>query len=125
MVAMLTSHGLYSFVDRSFVVPTLTLTDDGKEVPNPAYATWCAKDQRILSLLLSTLTKESMFEVIGFKSSCDVWLALEAAFSHSSTSHAHQSCDELHLLKKGSSSVQVIVKDSRCYAINLPPLSGR
>lgn len=106
VVPVLASHDLLGFVDGTVPPPPATLTDEsGKVSPNPDYTTWYAKDQRILSLLQSSLTEESMAEVIGASSSRAVWLALEAAFSHDSESRAHQLREELQMLKKGTLSV--------------------
>lgn len=106
VVPVLASHDLLGFVDGTVSPPPATLTDEsGKISPNPDYTTWYAKDQRILCLLQSSLTEESMAEVIGASSSRAVWLALEAAFSHDSESRAHQLREELQMLKKGTLSV--------------------
>lgn len=41
-------------------------------------------DQRLFSLLLSSLTKEAMAKVVDLIIARDVWLALENTFSHRS-----------------------------------------
>lgn len=62
---------------------------EGISSPNPEYAEWCSKDQRILSILLSSLTEEALGEVIGAITSRVVWLSLESTFAHSSISRAN------------------------------------
>lgn len=106
VVPMLSSHGLLQYVDGSSAPPLETITTNNVVAPNPDYTSWHEKDQRILGVLLSSLTEESMSEVIGCKTSRSVWLALEAAFSHSSTSRAHQLREELFFLSKGTLSVE-------------------
>lgn len=46
-----------------------------------------------------------MAEVVDCTTSRTAWLALEASFSHSSTSRANQLCEELLSLRRGSTSV--------------------
>lgn len=102
---MLKCVNLYSFVDRTCVEPASTITDkDDKEIPSPDFAMWTKKHDRVLSLLLSSLTEESMFEFVGLMNARDVWVQLEAPFIHSSPSRAHQLHDELQFLKRGPSS---------------------
>ncbi|KAH6799229.1 hypothetical protein C2S51_035713 [Perilla frutescens var. frutescens] len=72
----------------------------GMAVPNSAYDAWRIQDQRLLSLLLSSLTEESMAKVIRCSTSHAVWLALKATFSHSSKSCELRLKDELQFMKK-------------------------
>ena len=103
---ILACQNLLGFVDGSKSAPSITNTNTtGQSVPNPAYETWRIQDQRLLSLILSSLTEESMAEVIGCSTSRAVWLSLEAAFSHSSKSRELRLKDDLQLMKKGSRSV--------------------
>ncbi|CAA0825220.1 Unknown protein [Striga hermonthica] len=92
--------------DRSFfntkTAPPSTVTNAaGTIAPNRAYEAWHTQDQRLLSLLLSSLTEESMAEVIGCSTSRTVWLALEAAYNHCSKSRELRLKDDLQLMKKG------------------------
>src|SRR2546430_14403696 len=62
-------------------------------------------DQLVLSLLLSTLTEQSMSVVVGLSTSRDVWSRLETTFSHKSKSRDLRLCDELQTMKKHDKSL--------------------
>ncbi|XP_068644961.1 uncharacterized protein [Aristolochia californica] len=61
-------------------------------------------DQRLLSLLLSYITEEAMAEAVGLSTTCEVWLALENAFSHWSKAREIRLKDDLQQLKCGNQS---------------------
>lgn len=56
-------------------------------------------NQRLLSLMLSSLTEEVMAEVVGLSTSREVRVALENTFSHSSKAHEIRFKDDLQLIK--------------------------
>ncbi|KAL8495866.1 hypothetical protein ACS0TY_019837 [Phlomoides rotata] len=71
--------------------PTALLTaEDGSVSPNPAFATWSATDQKVKSVVLLTLTEESITEVLDCTTARSVWISLEAAFGLSSPSRIYQ-----------------------------------
>lgn len=74
-------------------------------MPNTAYATWLAADQRASLIIQSSLSEEAMAETIGMTSSRDLWQALEATYSHDSVERMQTLCDSLRQLKKGNTSV--------------------
>ncbi|GJX91792.1 zinc finger, CCHC-type containing LTR copia-type gag-polypeptide [Tanacetum coccineum] len=57
--------------------------------------------KRVLLLLHSSLSEEAMAEVLGLQTARDVWLALEAAYSHDSVERMHTIKDTLRALTKG------------------------
>jgi hypothetical protein len=66
--------------------------DDDVEVPavNPDYATWVAKDQTVLSYLLTNLSKEILCHVNTDVTVRGAWAAIEVLFasqSHASPCH--------------------------------------
>lgn len=71
-----------SFVDGSLSQPTATIENSSST--NPKFLEWKAKDQQILSLLLSSLSEVAMAVTVGLTTSRDVWLALERVFSNGS-----------------------------------------
>ena len=72
---------------------------------NPAYTSWLTTDQTLLSLLYSSLTEESMSEVLGLSHAHKAWTTLEASFSHRSKTRELQLKDELQLMQRGSKSM--------------------
>lgn len=98
--------GLLAIIDGSDPSPSTHIDGpDGSKVTNPALASWTKRHDRCLSVLLSSLTEESMTEVLGLTSVRDIWLALERMFCPSTESRSHQLRDELQFLKHGASSV--------------------
>ncbi|KAJ0025135.1 hypothetical protein Pint_08816 [Pistacia integerrima] len=86
--------------------PPITITSDSSSSqPNPQYVEWQLQDQRLLSLLFSSLTEEAMAEVLGLTTARDVWLALENSFSHISKTRELRIKDDLQLIKCGTRSV--------------------
>ena len=78
---------------------------NGVTKPNPSYSSWMHTDQMLLSLLYSSLTEESMSEVLGLQHSHEAWQVLEASFSNKSKTRELQLKDELQLMQRGSRSI--------------------
>jgi hypothetical protein len=57
-----------------------------EDVPNPAYATWLARDQIVLSYILNGLSPEIMTHVLRFEHTNPTWKAIEAMFASVSQS---------------------------------------
>lgn len=91
ILTIIEAFELLEFIDGSTVAssPMVSTADDAVS-PNPAYLAWHKKDKKLLSVLVSTLTEETITEVIDGTTFCAAWLALEEAFSHSSMSRANQ-----------------------------------
>jgi alpha-N-arabinofuranosidase len=105
-IPLLTSHDLLGFLYGSIAVPSPQITGtDGSTQVNPTYSSWLNTDQTLLSLLYSSLTEESMSEVLGLKHAHEAWTALEASFSHRLKTRELQLKDELQLMQRGSKSV--------------------
>lgn len=106
MTSILECQNYLGHVDGSTLLPPPLIKDaEGKDVANPAFLTWRATDQRLLTLLLSSLTEESMGEVLGCSSAQVVWTSLASAYSQSSKSRELRMKDDLQLMKRGTMSV--------------------
>ena len=66
---------------------------------------WQLQEQRLLSLLFSSLIEKAMAEVLGLTITRDGWLALENSFSHISKTRELRIKDDLKLIKRGTRSV--------------------
>ncbi|KAJ0024683.1 hypothetical protein Pint_06793 [Pistacia integerrima] len=103
---LLTSQGLFGYLDGSVQAPSPKITgSDRTTQENPAYTSWLNTDQTLLSLLYSSLTEESMGEVLGLSHAHEAWTTLEASFSHRSKTRELQLKEELQLMQRGSKSV--------------------
>ena len=81
LLPLLESQELLGHVDGTLAPPPRFAPVDSR-TPNIKHLAWKNTDQRLLSLLLSSLTEEAMAKVVGLSTSCEVWLALENTFSH-------------------------------------------
>ena len=71
LLPLLESQGLLGHADSSLEPPPL-FDPPTSQTPNTKHLAWKATDQRLLSLLLSSLTKEGMVEVVGLSTSREV-----------------------------------------------------
>ncbi|XP_039069807.1 uncharacterized protein LOC120216453 [Hibiscus syriacus] len=101
LLPLLESQGLLGHVDGTLMPPPL-FDPPTSQTPNNKYMAWKATDQRVLSLLLSSLTEEAMAEAVGLSISREVWTALENTFSHRSKARELRLKDDLQLMKRGT-----------------------
>ncbi|XP_068645125.1 uncharacterized protein [Aristolochia californica] len=103
------SQGLLSHVDGTLEPPP-SFEPPFSQTPNPKFQTWKTTDQRLLSLLLSSLSEEAMVEAVGLTTSREVWIALENSFSHRSKARGIRLKDDLQLMKRSSSPVSTYAR---------------
>ncbi|XP_010268345.1 PREDICTED: uncharacterized protein LOC104605321 [Nelumbo nucifera] len=104
----LKGHRLYGYVDGSFPCLPLFLEDgnsQGSNRNNPDHAAWIEEDQLIISWLLSSLIEPILAQVVGFKTSKEVWDRLHVLFSSTSKTRIDDLKLELAYLKKGTLTV--------------------
>uniref|UniRef100_A0A2N9IZ37 Reverse transcriptase Ty1/copia-type domain-containing protein n=1 Tax=Fagus sylvatica TaxID=28930 RepID=A0A2N9IZ37_FAGSY len=104
LLPLLESQNLLGHVDGTLVLPP-PFDPPTSQTPNPKHLAWKATNQRLLSLLLSSLTEEAMAEVVGLSTSREVWTALENTFSHRSKAREIRLKDDLQLMKRGTRPV--------------------
>ncbi|KAJ9558897.1 hypothetical protein OSB04_013511 [Centaurea solstitialis] len=106
VVPLLSCQKLIGYVDGTISAPPQEIDGDAnKKIPNPAYATWQATDQRLRLLLQSSLTEEATAEIIGLNTSREIWTALATAYSHDSMDRAMNLKTELAHIRKGTDSI--------------------
>ncbi|KAJ9678333.1 hypothetical protein PVL29_020487 [Vitis rotundifolia] len=90
LLPLLESQELIGYMDGTVEIPP-RFTSENSQTPNIKHVAWKHTDQRLLSLLLSSLTKEAMAEVVGLSTSCEV--------SVSEYARAFKAlCDQLHAI---------------------------
>ncbi|KAG6779791.1 hypothetical protein POTOM_016191 [Populus tomentosa] len=109
LLPLLESQGLLGHVDGTLVPPP-QFDPPTSQTPNRSHLAWKATDQRLLSLLLSSLTEEAMAEAVGLSTSREVWTALETTFSHRSKAREIRLKDDLQLMKRGTHPVTVYAR---------------
>lgn len=82
-------------------------TDDDKEpqVENPDYAVWIAKDQEVLSYLLTSLSKEILGRISSEVTAAKAWAAIESMFVSQSRARVIATRMALATVSKGSSTI--------------------
>jgi histone deacetylase 1/2 len=78
---------------------------EGKDIPNPAFEEWEAKDQQILSFILSSLSRDIMTQVAKAETAAEAWQAIEAMFASQTRARAVNLRIALTTTKKGNMSV--------------------
>jgi hypothetical protein len=101
LLPLLKSQELIGHVDGTLEPPP-RFAPANFQTPNIKHLAWKQTDQRLLSLLLSSLTEEAMAEVMGLTTSREVWIALENTFSHHSKAREIRLKDDLQLMKRGT-----------------------
>ncbi|GAA0146845.1 hypothetical protein LIER_06702 [Lithospermum erythrorhizon] len=62
----LSDHDLLGYVNGSIPYPpTHVPSSTGELLPNPAYTLWCCQDKLIMSLLISSMSEETMLLAVG------------------------------------------------------------
>jgi len=102
---------LFSFIKPmavpppEFLAPTKGDDKDAPPKPNPDYDTWVAKDQQVLSFILSNLRKEILSHVSSEKTAAAAWAAIEAMHASQSRARIITTRMALAIATKGTSSV--------------------
>jgi hypothetical protein len=104
LLPLLKSQELIGHVDGTLEPPP-RFAPANSQTPNIKHLAWKQTDQRLLSLLLSSLTEEAMAKVMGLTTSCEVWIALENTFSHRSKAREIRLKDDLQLMKRGTRTI--------------------
>jgi len=104
LLPLFESQVLLGYVGGTLVPPP-PFDPPTSQTPNHSHLAWKATDQRLLSLLLSSLTEEAMAEVVGLSISHKVWTALENTFSHHCKAREIRLKDDLQLMKRGTRTV--------------------
>ncbi|XP_021306842.1 uncharacterized protein LOC110431725 [Sorghum bicolor] len=99
----------------SFIKPTATPpaeflvtkgdSDKKDPVPNPDYDVWIAKDQQVLSYLLTSLSKEILGHVNTEVTAAGAWAAIEGLFAAQSRARVIATRMALATASKGSSTI--------------------
>jgi hypothetical protein len=81
--------------------------DDDNELPvtNPSYATWIAKEQMVLSYLLTNISKEILDHVNTEDTTRVAWTAIEALFASQSRAKIISARMALTTASKGTSTI--------------------
>ena len=100
VVPNISGQGWYGFLDGSCKAPPATVTEgEGANAvtkANPDYALWFYTDQRVLSILVGSMTEE----ILGRTTASSVWACLVSMFSAQNRAGVRQMRRQLSTLKK-------------------------
>jgi hypothetical protein len=85
-------------------------------VLNPEYVTWLARDQKVLSYLVNSLSKEILMHVLRLEHVADVWKAVEEMFASQSSSKIMNLRIALANTKKNNMSLSAFFTKMQGYA---------
>ena len=85
VVPTIASQGWYGFLDDSCIAPPAKVTEGAGAntviKANPDYALWFYTDQRVLSILVGSMTKEILGHLVGRTTASSVWTCFVSMFS--------------------------------------------
>jgi hypothetical protein len=107
---------LYDYLNGSIEAPekeTTVKDKDGVEVKisNPDYARWVAQDQSVLGFLVRNMGREVLTQMVGLRTSADVWKAVMEIFSSQSQAWVVQLRTRLNQCRKENKLGQVYLDE--------------
>ncbi|XP_042479750.1 subtilisin-like protease SBT4.3 [Macadamia integrifolia] len=101
---ILNAHDLLGYVDGTFPCPPshLPTVSPAPLAANPEFTLWRRQDQLILSWIISSLTAQSMAQIVGLSTSHAAWTTLARIYASQSQARVMQLKYQLSQLKKGS-----------------------
>src|SRR4051812_8047182 len=103
-VTHLSGASLHGYLDGSVAAPAKTVSqgtgDATTTVANPAYATWWTQDQKVLGMLLSSMTEDIASQLISCKSAAAAWTSVHAMFSAQNRAGVRHIKRQIQSLKK-------------------------
>ena len=125
VVTHLNAQNVLDYVDGSKLAPPITIanvvTDTIQPIltPNPEYKTWVQYDQVILSMLIASLSKPILAQVLGYSTSRALWLSLECMFTSQSRAREMHTQYKLAIAKKGNQNMTNYFQKMRSLSDNL------
>jgi histone deacetylase 1/2 len=120
VVPNIAGQGWYGFLDGSATMPPATVTEgsgaDAVTKPNPDYANWFYTDQRVLSILVGSMTEEILGHLVGRSTSASVWGCLMTMFSAQNSAGARQMRRQLTSEKKNDLTADAYFHKMKGYA---------
>lgn len=96
---------LLGFVDGSYPCPPKTITENNATIPNPEAALWVDQDQLLMSLLISSLSEETLPLAVAVTTSQELWTVLESSLALASNPRILQLHMRLQNIKQGDQTV--------------------
>jgi len=110
-LAFVKAQDAYAFLDGTSQAPTQTILNTSTTPAAPAtmvnseYLVWCQRNQMLLRVLISTLTKPLVVHVVSYATSHHLWTTFVSIFASQARSPVMHIHSRLATAKKGSSSI--------------------
>ena len=117
------------YVDGSIPAPASTITTAATETtaaasaPNPEYVKWFKTDQKLVSILSSSITESVARHTIGYETSKEIWDCITNHFAQKSEASATSLKLQLFDLKKGSQTVDAYFQQAKSIADSLASIN--
>jgi len=118
ILAYIRGQDAFKFVDGSSqpLVQILPNSSTAVGAPtimvNPEYLAWCQRDQMILSVLISTITKPYVVHAVGCATATALWTTLVTMFASQARACVMQIYFQLATVKKGINSITKTLSDT-------------
>lgn len=97
---------LQGHLDDTVQPPPKTIKDkEDREIENPVFDDWDAKDQQVLSFLLSALSKDILAHAARAQTAAEAWRSITALFASQTRARVVNLRMALATTKKGTQSV--------------------
>ncbi|GAV92139.1 UBN2 domain-containing protein, partial [Cephalotus follicularis] len=121
LTPILKTYNLLDLVNSTEPCPPTTIINakDNSPTPNPAYLSWCQRDQLVLSWINASLSESTLPLVVGKLTSTEAWNTLNQAFGSPSHTRILQLHMQLQNLKKNDSSISTYLQQAKYLADEL------
>ncbi|GAV57564.1 UBN2_3 domain-containing protein [Cephalotus follicularis] len=118
LTPILKTYNLLDLVNGTEPCPPTTIINakDNSPTPNPAYLSWCQRDQLVLSWINASLSESTLPLVVGKLTSTEAWNTLNKAFGSPSHTRILQLHMQLQNLKKNDSSISTYLQQAKYLA---------
>jgi hypothetical protein len=90
--------------------------DAARTVSNPDYEQWWTLDQKVLGLLLRSMTEEIAAQLIGCKTAASAWAAVAAMFGAENRANVRHLRRQIQVLRKGDKSASEYMNQVKAMA---------
>jgi hypothetical protein len=100
----LSGASFHGYLDGTTAAPSKTLTEgegaDARVVDNPEYHRWWTQDQKVLGLLLSSMTEDIACQLLGCSTAAAAWTAVQSMFGAQNRAGVRHIKRQIQALKK-------------------------
>ncbi|TXG57537.1 hypothetical protein EZV62_015366 [Acer yangbiense] len=111
---LLFGYDLLGYINGSHSSPPITISEDNKKVPNPAYTIWKRQDSLILLAIFALLSNNVIPLISTATTSQEAWDKLSKLYANRSRTRVLQLKDQVSRITKGTQSVSEYLQTIKC-----------